>query len=124
MRYGDIMKPLVVDELALADDMRADPDVQRYIQLLNESMRAEKVSDPADWTGEETATYARGDWVGFSRLRGYTPQEIDTFQQQLDLCHQLIARYGDDDVAWISYTLHEQTGILDLTPRQILGRDN
>ena len=108
MRYGDIMGPLIIDDLELPGDMRGDPDVQRYIALLDKTMRAEKVSDPDDWTSEETAAYARGDYTGFSRLRGYSSEEIDDFQQYLDLCHRLIAIYGEDAVIHLTRGLEKR----------------
>ena len=120
MRYGDIMRPLCVTRLQLSGDMRLDPEVTKYVEVLDRTMRAEKVSDPDTWTREQRDVYGRGDWREFSRLRGYTEGEIDDFQIYLDLAYSLIAKYGEDDVCWIGYTLQEQTGVLGLAPQQIL----
>jgi hypothetical protein len=120
MRYGDIMLPLCVASLQLSDDMRLDPEISKYIEVLDRTTRAEKVSDPDTWTREQRDAYGRGDWQAFSRLRGYTNGEIVDFQIYLDLTYSLIAKYGEDEVSWIGYTLQEQTGILGLTSQQIL----
>jgi len=120
MRYGDIMRPLCVSSLQLSDEMRLDPEVTKYVDILDRTMRAEKVSDPDTWTREQRDAYGRGDWREFSRLRGYTDGEIHDFQLYLDLTYSLIAKYGEDDVCWIGYTHQEQTGVLGLTPQQIL----
>lgn len=68
MRYGDVMQPLNLSSLELTDSMRLDPDVERYLGLLDKTMRAEKVSDPDTWTREQTEAYAKGDWREFSVL--------------------------------------------------------
>lgn len=120
LRYGDFMQPLRISSLELSDQMKSDPEVLKYVELLDKTMRAEKVSDPDTWTAEESAAYGRGDWREFSRLRGYTTEEILDFQFHLELTRSLSAKYGEDDVCWIGYTLQEQTGILGLTPQQIL----
>lgn len=121
-RYGELMRPLDVDLLQLSDDMRADVEVMRYIVLHDKTLRAEKVSDSEDWTREETDAYRSGDWREFSRLRGYSDAEVSDFADYVDLSDALVAKYGDDDVAWIGYTIQEQTGVLGLTPKQVLGR--
>jgi hypothetical protein len=120
MRYGDIMRPLCVSRLQLSDEMRLDPTIAAYIDVLDRAARAEKVSDPGTWTPEERDAYGNGKWQEFSRLRGYTDAEIQDFQLYLDLTYSLIAKYGEDDVCWIGYTHQEQTGILGVTPQQIL----
>lgn len=117
------MQLLDFRQLELPDDMRADPDVMRYVQLHDRTLRAEKVSDPAAWAHAETEAYASGDWVKFSRLRGYTEAEIHDFQQYVDLSNNLLEKYSEDDVAWIGYTVQEQTGVLGLTLQQILSRE-
>lgn len=114
------MRPLCVSGLQLSDDMRLDPKVAEYVAILDRTSRAEKVSDPDTWTCEQRDAYGRGDWREFSRLRGYTEDEINDFQLYLDLTYSLIAKYGEDDVCWIGYTHQEQTGILGLTPQQVL----
>ena len=117
------MHPLDMTQLQLSDDMRADLEVMRYAEAYDRTLRAEIVSDPATWTRAEIEAYAGYDWMGFSRLRGYTEGEIHDFQQRLDLYHCLLVKYSADDVGWIGYTLQEITGILHLTPQQILSRD-
>lgn len=114
------MSPLCVSSLQLSGEIRLDPDVTRYIEVLHRTTRAEKVSDPDTWTLEQRDAYSRGDWRNFSRLRGYTEDEISDFQDYLDLTYSLMATYGEDYVCWIGYMHQEQTGIVGLTPQQIL----
>ncbi|WP_323144856.1 hypothetical protein [Massilia phyllosphaerae] len=45
-RYGDTMRPLDLDSLALVDEHRQDPVVLRFIELLERTARAEKISKP------------------------------------------------------------------------------
>ncbi len=46
---------------------------------------AEKFSDPSTWTAEEKAAYDSGDWKTFSKLRGYTDEEMADFNRWLEL---------------------------------------
>jgi len=114
------MRPLCVSSLQLSDEMRLDPEVATYVEVLDRTTRAEKVSDPDTWTLEQRDAYGSGDWRNFSHLRGYTEDEISDFQNYLDLTYSLIAKYGEDEVCWIGYTHQEQTGIVGLMPQQIL----
>lgn len=121
MRYGDFMRPLDITLLEIAE-IRSDPEVMRYIVLYDRVLRAEKVIDPDEWTPEQRAAYRCEDFRVFSRLREYSNNEIDEFANFLDLSTALMAKYGDDDVAWIGYTIQEQTGVLGMTPKQMLDR--
>ncbi len=44
----------------------------------------------------ERAAYDAGDWMRFSRLRGYTEIEIAEFEAFMELATSLDARYGED----------------------------
>jgi hypothetical protein len=88
-RYGEMMLPLDVAPLDLPAEMRTDPLVLRLIALLDATSRAEKISDPDDWTTDERAAYARGDTAEFSRLRGYTAHEIQQFLEMVETVHQV-----------------------------------
>lgn len=79
------MQPLCVSSLELPDDMHLDPKVCKYVEVLDRTTRAERVSDPDTWTREQREAYERGDWRAFSRLRGYTEGEIDDFKMYLDM---------------------------------------
>lgn len=64
---------------------------------------AEKVSDPADWTPEMRAAYDAGDMETFSRLRGYTEEEIADFQELMrridlgkDYNYKFLGKTADD----------------------------
>lgn len=58
---------------------------ERFVKTTKELQKkvaaAEKVSDPATWTAAERAAYDAGDMAEFSRLRGYTEEEIADFQE-------------------------------------------
>lgn len=123
MRYGDVMKPLDFRALQLADEMRLDPDVERYVLLSYQTSAAEIVSDPETWTAEQMQAYARDDWRAFSKLRGYTDEEIHAFDAYLELNRVLSDRYGQDDVAAIDFAIHEQAGVLGMSPRDVLSKN-
>jgi len=55
----------------------------KHIELSNKVAAKEKDSNPKDWTPEERAAYDSGDWKKFSRLRGYTEDEITEFEAYL-----------------------------------------
>jgi hypothetical protein len=121
MRYGEVMKPFDFSSLQLGDEMRLDPDVERYARLSYQTSAAEIVSDPETWTAVQTQAYAAGNWRSFSKLRGYSDDEVRAFGEFLELNRVLSAKYGQDDVAWIDYTIQEQAGVLGLNPRDILS---
>jgi hypothetical protein len=64
--------------IGITPAQRDDPDVHAFIERARQADAEEKVSDPNDWTSDQQAAWARGDWREFSRLRGYTggPAEI------------------------------------------------
>jgi len=122
MRYGAVMKPFDFAALQLGDEMRLDPDVERYARLSYQTSAAEIVSDPESWTAEQTQVYAVGDWRYFSKLRGYDDEEIRAFAEFLELNRVLSVKYGQDDVAWIDYAIQEQAGVLGLRPSEIIAK--
>jgi len=56
----------------------------KHIELSNSVAAKEKESNPEDWTPEENSAYESGDWKQFSKLRGYTEDEITEYQTYLD----------------------------------------
>lgn len=107
-RYGDTMPKLDVDYLALLEEHRADPLVMRFIDLCDRTTRAEKISRPDEWTEEERAAYQSDDWESFSRLRGYTDEEIADFRQYLELAADVSTRYGIDVACAIAHLVQRQ----------------
>lgn len=103
------MRPLDIDALGLTDEHRHDPLVVRFIELDDRTSRAEMISDPDDWTPEQRAAYKAGDWVSFSRLRGYSDQEIADFAGFIRMAHEIDEKYGPDTAAGISYLRWHQT---------------
>jgi len=46
-----------------------------------------------------------------------------TFDEFLGLNDVLSARYGQDDVAWIDFSTHEQAGLHEKSPDDILSKN-
>lgn len=63
-------------------------DYKLFRELTKKVIKAEKYGFWSDWTEEQQKTYASGDWEAFSRLRGYTDQEIEDFKEWLTLYHE------------------------------------
>jgi hypothetical protein len=55
--------------------------IDEFSELQDRVYAAEKKSDPADWTDAERVAYNSGDYEEFSRLRGYTEEEIADYQK-------------------------------------------
>lgn len=107
-RAGGDMPELDIEALALTPEHRADPLIVRFARLCDRTTRAEKVSDPADWTPVERAAYEGGDWETFSRLRGYTEQEIADFRLYLCAAAAISDKYGADTACSIGYLIQLQ----------------
>lgn len=107
--YGEGMGPLNLDSLELGPVERADPLVMEFIRLADATMRKEKISNPADWTAQERAAYDRGDTAGFSRLRGYTEEEIAEFLEYVQSANAIDAKYGADTAISLVFELQMQT---------------
>lgn len=103
------MRPLDVDALPLAEEHRLDPLVLRFIELDDRTSRAEMISEPDDWTPEQKTAYKAGHWALFSRLRGYSAEEIADFSDFMRLAHEIDEKYGPDTAAGISFMLWQQT---------------
>ncbi len=97
-RMGDNMGRLdrAAVEAPLSAEQRADKDVQRFIDVADRVARAEMDRDPATWTPEQRKVYNAGDWQRFSRLSGYSGQEIAEFADFMRLAGVLDERYGED----------------------------
>ena len=107
-RAGGAMPELDIDVLPLLPEHRGDPLVVRFVELYDRTTRAEKVSDPADWTPAERAAYDGEDWEAFSRLRGYTNEEIADFRAYLEAAADLTTKYGIDTICAIAYLVQGQ----------------
>lgn len=69
---------------------------------------AEKESDPNSWSDAERLAWDKGNWQEFSRLRGYTPAEIEEFAQYLSVTEKLIRIFGIDNVAYADGVIRGQ----------------
>lgn len=122
MRYGEIMAPLEVNKIRarLPESVQSDPELEQLIRLLDSTQRAEIVSHYTSWSREETEAYRSGNWVEFSRLRGYSQSEIGEFRQSLELLRTFEQRYGEDDASSIIYEHQRHAGLIGLDPRDVL----
>ncbi|MFC5511141.1 hypothetical protein ACFPOU_08370 [Massilia jejuensis] len=109
-RAGGDMPELDIDELALTPEHRADPLVVRFAQLCDRTTRAEKVSDPKEWTPAERAADQSEDWETFSRLRGYSKEDIADFRAYLEAAADVATKYGIDVACSIDYLVHRHFG--------------
>lgn len=95
----------LVPEGFLTEAEQRDPDVLAFIVASRRVALEEKSSDPAQWTAQESAAYERGDWRTFSRLRGYSEDEIANFGEYMRLAGVLDERYGRDYSASLAFGL-------------------
>lgn len=107
--YGEVLLPLDVTKLPddLATLYRDNPTFRAWVHLHDRVTRAEKVSCWAQWTPEQTAAYQRSDLREFSRLRGYTPEEIAEWAQCSSMLNQLIVEIGFDEMWSIEFALEQ-----------------
>jgi hypothetical protein len=96
--YGDVLTPLDVTSLppSLATLHRDDTLFRDWVQALDRTVRAEKVSSWTTWTAAERQAWDASDTVAFSRLRGYTEAEIADYLRYLELTQALDAAHPDD----------------------------
>jgi len=87
-----IAKPETPIEEAPAQSLKEWED--KHIELSNNVAAKEKESNPEDWTPEENSAYDSGDWKQFSKLRGYTEDEIAEYQTYLDSVKEGQEKYG------------------------------
>lgn len=110
-RYGDLMSPLDIGaiSLLLSPDELNDKAVIRFLHLCDATSRAERISDPNSWSLEEREVYGSGDWQAFSRMRGYTEQEISEFGEFIALSNALDLKYGPDYACSLSHLVDVKT---------------
>lgn len=107
--YGEIMKPLDMGALDLNEDHRNDLLVQKFIKAADTVDRAEKISDPDDWTPEQRKAYDDSNYELFSKLRGYTSSEIKQYKEFVSLVSEIDGKYGEGTAQDIHYLISEQT---------------
>lgn len=107
--YGEIMKPLDIGALDLNEDHRNDLLVQKFIKAADTVDRAEKISDPDDWTPEQRKAYDDSNYALFSKLRGYTSSEIKQYKEFVSLVSEIDGKYGEGTAQDIHYLVSEQT---------------
>lgn len=57
----------------------------KFRAITKEMYEHEKVGMWSDWTEEQQKLYMSGDWEAFSVSRGYTPEEIETVRQWIEM---------------------------------------
>jgi len=82
--------------------------IRRYVELTHEISAAQKSSDPKTWTLEEKAAYERGDTAEFSRLRGYSKEDITKYKEWQKTTDDVIKLLGEDEAFGISYFLNQK----------------
>ena len=97
----------------LTPQQMADTDIHEFVHRVRRVHAEEKQSDPADWTPSEKAAYGAGNWQEFSRLRGYTDEEIANYSEFIRLVNLLDARYGEDFAICLDFEITQ----LDLGQR-------
>jgi hypothetical protein len=97
------------NETTETGDISSDPLYPEFVRLTRATSAAEKQSDPKDWTPEQRKAYDDGDWRTFSRLRGYTEEEIKDYGAYMDVANKLIAKYGADIVMGEEIALLEES---------------
>ena len=82
--------------------------IRRYAELTHETNASEKFSDPKTWTLEEKAAYERGDTTEFSRLRGYSKEDIAKYKEWQKTSDDVIKLLGEDEAFGIVYFLNQK----------------
>ena len=96
--YGEVLAAL--DVAALPPELAALHDASAlfrdWLQALDRTLRAEKVSSWTTWTPAERRAWDAGDVAAFSRLRGYTEAQIADYLVYLELTRRLDGEHVDD----------------------------
>lgn len=107
--YGEVFRPLEIDRLPpnLRLQLMQDPELMTWVLLVERVLRAEKISSWVDWTEAEHAAYDSESFEPFSRLRGYSEEEIADFSTYLQGVARWSALWGEDEVAGIVAVVQE-----------------
>jgi len=82
--------------------------IRKYVELTHETSAAEKSSDPKTWTPEQKAAYERGDSAEFSRLRGYSKEDIAKYKEWQKTTADVIKLLGEDEAFGIVHFLNNK----------------
>ena len=114
-RSGDFMTPLdikaVLKELSPVE--AADPKVTEAILMMDRVQRAELERHFTEWTPEQTKLYWSGELEAFSRLSGYTENEITDWKESERLLAELGQEYGDDFARELNGSVQRHNGKMD-----------
>jgi len=91
----------------IGEPHRNDSLIINFLKKAEETSNSEKQSSPSSWSKEQIDAYDRGDWKEFSRLRGYTKEEIAAYDEFLTLLKQVDEKYGDNFAEQLDYLLDQ-----------------
>ena len=83
------------DDLFLipAEDFSSIPfDAKKFREVTEDVFSHEKQGFWSDWTEEQRSVYMSGDWEEFSRIRGYSDQEIERLREWLTMKEEAESR--------------------------------
>ena len=72
-----------LEDALIAEDYPVLFDIAKFRELTTEVIAHEKDGFWSDWNKEQQEVYSSGDWEKFSKLRGYTEEEILNFKKWL-----------------------------------------
>lgn len=81
-----------------------DPLIALFIKIHAITAKAEK---SGEWSNEEKEVYDKGDWKVFSKLRGYSEEEIGQFEKWIDTANAVSDKYGEDFSCELSFLCDE-----------------
>lgn len=109
--YGEVMG--LLDVALLPEAVRQLYETNQvfceWVHLDDKVRRAEKISCWTQWTREQHAAYKANDFLLFSRMRGYTEDEIAAFVRWTALVAELDAAHGEGFCLDIGYLLGRMT---------------
>ena len=89
-----------------SEEQLTDPLIKQFVNMHLAVSKAEKDSDPDTWSDEMNAAYG-SDWKAFSRLRGYTEEEIGQFEKWIDTANAVTDKYGEDFSCELNFLCNE-----------------
>lgn len=124
-KHGSKMKPLNRKQVLsiLNKQQAADSRVKDFIALTDKTMRAERISDPATWSQGERDAHESGDANLFSKLRGYSDEEISAFNQMMQASREVAFKYGDVFAQALSREIGDANGYNKIAAREKAEQD-
>ena len=83
------------------------PLIKEWAKYEKITSEAEKESDPDSWSAELIEAYDLEDWKKFSRLRGYTEDEINDYDRSMELTKEITNKYFDGNYDPVMSIIHD-----------------